>query len=166
MVAMVITAALCLIPLERFAFLNSPLESAVTNVATGALLTGLAFCPIVIFAYWFVWKQVATKRRSFRASYSVAGVLSLCCGTMYKMEILGDRLFIALSLPLLIWLYIFGRQVMQSIVDLVPLREVDYRAAFPIFPPRERLDLIRLDCILGLTLAIPVLGRWVFPGVW
>jgi hypothetical protein len=162
-VSLATTVLLCLLPIERFVFLGNPLDIAVSNLARGIMMTGLTFCPLIVFAYWFKWKEVVSGKETSRVSYCLAGLTSLFSGTMYRFEVFHDGVLIGLALPLLVWLFLYGRSVMQTLVDLLPLRDADYRAMFPQFPPRERLDLIRLDLVLGFVLVLPVLGRWLLP---
>ncbi len=131
----------------------------VSRMAMGLVQAITALAILTAFAYHTKFIEMVRGRRVHPLRFSMAGLLVAGMLTFYNLFQANDPLLIALVTLLIVLLFLRGRMLFAALEELLPLRDLDIQMFLPIYPPRARADLVRIDCGLILLLLLPFLAK-------
>ena len=153
-----IIALVYLLIFLRYEGITGQHSTPISWIAMSIILTSAAFLVLVAFSYHVKYVEVVRKSRVGSLRFSAIGLLAAAVPTIYDLFFLTDYFLIALMGLLSALLFFLGRGFFEKLVAIAPLKDVDIKGLFPTYPPRERLDLMRLDGVIVLVLAMPFLA--------
>jgi hypothetical protein len=157
-IALSFLMALYLVALARFEAIAGDIdEGLLAMIGMAFMRTAIAYAVLLMFAHWHYWRQRVSKRPLMRLGYAVIGLLSTAVATLYEVFKVTDGPFDLTLGVIAIVLWWRGASMFEALAETIPLRDRDVRMMFPIYPPVERLDLVRFDAVIVLVLLLPVL---------
>src|ERR1035437_148365 len=100
-------------------------SSYISMLAMALMLTATAFLILVTFSYHIKFVEMVCRKKVSLFRICLYGLLSVAVPTFYQLFSIPDFLLRSLILALIILLLLRGRELVETLTELLPLRDAD-----------------------------------------
>lgn len=139
----------------RYELLSNQTDKLILPFLIGGIYSAVSLLVLIIFSQQIKYIEIVKRKKISVIYIWFAGLLALGMPTLYNIFSFVDKALLVLIGCFSIFLLFKGREFLYSLEKFMPLKDYDLKMLFPTYPPRERLDLIRLDMVLVIMLVMP-----------